>query len=410
METVATVLSLFIAVIGLLAYYSSEDATTLFAATGFLGTAVLDGYHTVVTSSYFIAMYPSAPADLIGWSWFASRTFLAVLLWLSWFVWWRTQAEAPATDVDRRTVYGVAGSAVLACFALFAWVPIRSATYGPVPRPQEWVPALFFLLTFAGYLRKGDWRSNLFEHWLVLGLAVSFVVHAGYMAFSKQPYDAMFTAAHLLKCLSYLCVLIGVLCHLSRVYSDSVAQNELKILHAQLREQAIRDPLTGLYNRRHLDETLGRELVRAVRSGRPLSLVMVDVDHFKAVNDVHGHQAGDQVLQAVGQLLQRHSRGGDTIGRYGGEEFLLILPEMTAEKAHARAEQWRAGIAAMSFAHGAAVIRVTASFGVASCHLHGHTADALIAAADSALYTAKRAGRNQVRTMPSNSSVIFRIQ
>jgi diguanylate cyclase (GGDEF)-like protein len=392
-------LSLFIGVLGLLAYRSSKDTIALFVATGFLAAGVLDGYHTLVSSRLFIMLFPSAPIELIAWSWWASRVFLAVLLWLSWLFWRRTQGPTAAGHVNERLVFALTAGLALACFAFFAWVRIPLVRHAqiPVPRVQELVPALFFLLALAGYLHKGGWRSNPFDHWLVLGLIVSFFLHAAYMMFSDELYDAMFNAAHVLKCLSYLFVLVGVLFDLSRVYSESAAQKELKILHAQLREQAVRDPMTGLYNRRYLDEALARDLARAARSKRPLTLAIGDVDHFKAVNDTYGHQAGDEVLKTVADLLQRDSRGGDITSRYGGEEFLMVLPEMTAVQAHARAQQWRAGIAAAPIVHGSAVIRVTASFGIASFPLHGTTADALIAAADSALYAAKRAGRNKVR-------------
>ncbi|HEX2654864.1 MAG TPA: GGDEF domain-containing protein, partial [Xanthobacteraceae bacterium] len=158
-----------------------------------------------------------------------------------------------------------------------------------------------------------------------------------------------------------------------------------------------RDPLTGLHNRRHLFEAAPALIELARRHGAPLCVVLLDLDHFKAVNDTYGHQAGDEVLKTVAELLQRNSRGGDIASRYGGEEFLMVLPEMTAVQAQVRAQQWRAEIAAASIVHGSAVIRVTASFGIASFPLHGTTADALIAAADSALYAAKRAGRNQIR-------------
>lgn len=175
------------------------------------------------------------------------------------------------------------------------------------------------------------------------------------------------------------------------------ALREVQALQARLREQAIRDPLTGLYNRRYLDETLDRELIRAERLGHPVSVIMGDIDRFKAVNDGHGHPAGDEVLRVFGGLLRHATRGSDIGCRYGGEEFLLILFDTAPADAFKRAEQLRTAIAATPITFEASVIHVTASFGVAAFPEHGRSSAALIAAADTALYAAKAGGRDQVR-------------
>ena len=174
------------------------------------------------------------------------------------------------------------------------------------------------------------------------------------------------------------------------------AEREVQALQEKLREQSTRDALTGLYNRRYLEETLGRELILAQRNGHPVSVIMGDLDHFKAVNDHYGHLGGDEGLRAFGALLKRHARGSDIYCRYGGEEFLLVLPGMAEEHAVARAELLRGTIEAAPVGFGALTIAVTASFGVATFPRDGQSSDGLIAAADSALYAAKAAGRNRV--------------
>lgn len=176
------------------------------------------------------------------------------------------------------------------------------------------------------------------------------------------------------------------------------ALEEVQALQTRLREQAIRDPLTGLFNRRYLTETFDRELLRAHRNGSPISAIMGDIDHFKSVNDTYGHQAGDEVLRAFGTLLKQGARGSDICCRYGGEEFLLVLFDMAIDDAWRRAERLRQAVAAAAIPLGASVVRITASFGIASFPAHGETGEALIAAADAALYAAKKAGRNQTRT------------
>lgn len=174
------------------------------------------------------------------------------------------------------------------------------------------------------------------------------------------------------------------------------AEQELRTLQDRLREESRHDPLTGLYNRRYLKDTLARELIRAERAAHPVSVILADIDHFKAVNDRLGHLAGDEVLRVFGGLMKRSARASDIYCRYGGEEFLLVLPGMAQRSAADRAEQLRSAIAAAPVEHGATQIAVTASFGVAAFPCHGRTGDELIAAADSALYAAKAAGRNRV--------------
>jgi diguanylate cyclase (GGDEF)-like protein len=163
----------------------------------------------------------------------------------------------------------------------------------------------------------------------------------------------------------------------------------------RLRDQATHDPLTGLYNRHAMDEALQRELVRARANRSPVAVIMADLDRFKSVNDTHGHRAGDEVLRAFGALILQRTRRGDVCCRYGGEEFLLILPGLGEQQAFARAEDLRNALACGSIHIEGATLRVTASFGLAVFPQHGATAQALIEAADQALYRAKENGRDR---------------
>lgn len=168
-------------------------------------------------------------------------------------------------------------------------------------------------------------------------------------------------------------------------------------LREKLRNQAIRDPLTGLFNRRYIEETMERERQRAVRSQVPLGVIMMDLDHFKNFNDMFGHDAGDAVLRELGVFLQKHIRGSDIACRYGGEEFVLILPETPLDAVQERAETLRTKIKQLSVHHRRQSLgSLSLSFGVALFPEHGTTADALLHTADQALYQAKQAGRDQV--------------
>ncbi|MBC7681217.1 MAG: diguanylate cyclase [Ferruginibacter sp.] len=170
----------------------------------------------------------------------------------------------------------------------------------------------------------------------------------------------------------------------------------ISTLQTLLQEQAIRDPLTGLFNRRYLDETLARDLSRAKREGHSLALILLDLDNFKRINDTYGHLAGDQVLKILSALLRKGARQSDTICRFGGEEFLVVLPNMSLDQARQKVDAWRLEFAQTVIQFGDVSLRVTFSAGVAVCPQHGGDSDALVACADAALYRAKQAGRNRV--------------
>ncbi len=171
---------------------------------------------------------------------------------------------------------------------------------------------------------------------------------------------------------------------------------EIEKLQTALKEQAIRDSLTGCFNRRYLDETLERELWRARREGYPLALVILDLDHFKQINDTYGHLAGDLALKELASQLQADVRHEDVLCRYGGEEFVILMPRMALATALERAEAWRQRIADIRIQFGNFALSFTASAGVAAYPDHGKTPDELAQAADEALYAAKREGRNRV--------------
>ncbi len=165
----------------------------------------------------------------------------------------------------------------------------------------------------------------------------------------------------------------------------------------ELAEQSITDPLTGVYNRRYLFQAVHREVERAAAENLPLSIMMLDLDHFKLVNDTYGHSTGDQVLRAVAECCHDFIHDADIIGRYGGDEFLCLFPGTNLVSTRKLAEQLRQSIANLTLITGAGRIDITASIGIASLDGTARTTWQLIAAADTALYEAKQAGRNRVR-------------
>jgi len=176
-------------------------------------------------------------------------------------------------------------------------------------------------------------------------------------------------------------------------------QDALRTSNEQLQELSSIDPLTKLFNRRYFMRALEAEFDRTDRHGNPLAFVMMDIDHFKRLNDAHGHQAGDEVLRALADRIRREARTSDVPGRYGGEEFCVILPQTPLEGGAEFARRLRVAVESEPILVHGKVLRVTASLGVAACPgPRVETTDDLIRLADEALYEAKAAGRNRVAT------------
>jgi diguanylate cyclase (GGDEF)-like protein len=177
---------------------------------------------------------------------------------------------------------------------------------------------------------------------------------------------------------------------------------ELEAMNVKLNHLAVTDELTGLYNRRRFQEMLKEAVGEHMRAGDQLSLILLDIDRFKSLNDQFGHQAGDEALRRVSQILRDHSRRHELPARYGGEEFAIILQRCGLMEAAIAAERFRMALESADWTER----RITASFGVATCGLRISTPGELVAAADQALYAAKQNGRNRVELFPENTPVV----
>jgi len=256
----------------------------------------------------------------------------------------------------------------------------------------RYVPSL--PLTFA-ILPVAIWAALRFDQREVAAVnALVCIIAVWFTLEGSGPFSRLPSNASLLLLLAFMATVVTTGLVLNVVISErGRAIEALRRALQDLREEAIRDPLTGLYNRRFLKDYLGRELIRAKRENKPVALIMLDLDHFKRVNDTAGHAAGDRVLVEAAALLTRHIRGSDIACRHGGEEFVLVLPNATVENARARSEE----ICTAIRQERNRLAGVTASLGVALYPDHAASAEPLMRAADRALYDAKGAGRNQVK-------------
>ncbi|MDA0329939.1 MAG: PAS domain S-box protein [Gemmatimonadetes bacterium] len=222
MEAVATILAFIIGALALVRYYSRKQATFLLIGCGFLGAALLGLNHALVTTPLIIDARVVAdsrvqPAGLFAWTWTAERVFLSLFLFVS-VVWRQDERGTGEGSISEVSVYATALVLTLSNLLFFELVPLQSLTSPTdlVSRPAELVPALFFAVSFIGFYRKGSWRRDQFEHWMLVSLLISMLAHGAFMAFSQQRFDAMFAAAHMLKIASYVAILTGLL---SSVYS-----------------------------------------------------------------------------------------------------------------------------------------------------------------------------------------------
>lgn len=177
------------------------------------------------------------------------------------------------------------------------------------------------------------------------------------------------------------------------------ANEAFQALHETLREQATRDSLTGLYNRRHFNETIERELARSKRENYPVSVMILDIDLFKAINDSFGHASGDEVLRVLSELVKVKIRAGDIAYRYGGDEFVIVMPGAGEGIAKSRVERICRSFSSVLIQEGEKKFSATVSAGIAVYPQHGSNSDEILRSADLALYQAKQEGRNRVKVL-----------
>jgi diguanylate cyclase (GGDEF)-like protein len=258
-------------------------------------------------------------------------------------------------------------------------------------------------LTFA-ILPFGIWAALRFGKREVAALnALVCTIAVWHTLEGRGPFASVPLAASLLLLLAFVSTLVATGLVLNAVVRErSSAIEALAQALKTLKEEAIRDPLTNLYNRRFLRDSLSRELMRAARENIRVAVIMIDLDHFKRVNDTAGHAAGDLVLTKIAALLKRHIRGTDIACRFGGEEFTLVLPNATLQSVRSRAESICSAIREES----GRLMGVTASLGVAVFPDHAAEPESLLRAADEALYEAKGRGRNQVRIFARRTAKI----
>lgn len=345
MELTATLLALMVGLLSLVRFYSKKDNTFLFAGVGFFITGLLDGYHAFVTSSLLIVFFPSAPPALIAWSWLVSGIFLSVLLFFSWLFWLREDRLQASGIVPEHWVYGIAGLLALAFFAFFALVPLPAPYQKDMlfPRPQEFIPAFFYFLAFVGYYRKGHWKTDPFEFWLMLAIIVSFCGEALFMSCSTRIYDARFDAVHVVKIIAYGCALTGLMRNIYSLWFQlNAAQDEVTRLNTELEARVVELQLDIEYrtqaerelelHRDHLEElvvTRTAESVaakeRAELANRAKSIFLANMSHElrTPLNAILGYA---QLLKRS-PLNERQTAGVNTIEQ-SGEHLLMLINDI----------------------------------------------------------------------------------
>jgi diguanylate cyclase (GGDEF)-like protein len=367
-------------------FRGTHDRTALILAFGFVLSGIIE------TVGYFglndaLASGPVALSSVPA-GWMVSRTLLAVLLLAALAVdRFMPTARQPSKETAAALLV-VALATYLTSAAFFAApsAPIAQAAR-ILSRPWDLLPAALFMVSAAWFcLRLKDDRgkkseASLFDYSLFIVASLNVICHVA-AAFSRQLFDGPFFLAELSKTSSYVVVLSGALLGQARLFE-------------QVRSMAVSDSLTGLANYRRLISVIEAELDRSRRTQRPFSIVLLDMDGLKNINDQYGHLTGSRALVRIGKILRNHSRAIDTAARYGGDEFAVVLPEAAPDLALRVVSRIRERLSAEP-EHPA----LSVSAGVAAFPEDGDTPEKLLGAADRALYAMKhRRGSSSVQNL-----------
>jgi diguanylate cyclase (GGDEF)-like protein len=385
LEMGGTLLSFCYAANALVRFRGTHDRTALILAFGFVLSGIIEtvGYFGLNDS---LASGASALSRVpVGWM--VGRTLLAVLLLAAIAVerYMPTARQPSKETAAALLVVAVATYLTSAAFLAAPAAPIAHAA-DLLSRPWDLLPAGLFLIAaecFRRRLKKDESRksaASIFDHSLFLVASLNVICHIS-AAFSRQLFDGPFFLAELSKTFGYVVMLSGALLDQARLFE-------------QVRSMAVTDPLTGLANYRRLISVLEAEVDRSRRTQRPFSVVLLDMDGLKTINDHYGHLTGSRALVRLGKILRNHSRAIDTAARYGGDEFALVLPEAGKDISSRVVSRIRERLASEP-EHPA----LSVSAGVAAFPEDGDTPEKLLGAADNALYVMKHRGKSSVQNL-----------
>jgi diguanylate cyclase (GGDEF)-like protein len=385
LEVGGTLLSFCYAANALVRFRGTHDRTALILAFGFVLSGIIETVGCVGLNDSL--MSGAFPLSHIPMGWMVSRTLLAVLLLAAIAVerYMPTARQPSKETAAGLLVVALAAYMTSAAFLAAPAAPVAHAA-NLVSRPWDLVLAGLFLIAAVCFRqrlknsrdKKGG--ASLFDHSLLIVASLNVICHLS-AAFSRQLFDGPFFLAELSKTFSYVVILSGALLDQARLFE-------------QVRSMAVTDPLTGLSNYRRLISVLEAELDRSRRTQRPFSVVLLDMDGLKIINDQYGHLTGSRALVRISKILRNHSRAIDTAARYGGDEFALVLPEAGKDVASRVVSRIRERLSAEA-EHPA----LSVSAGVAAFPEDGDTPERLLGAADRALYAMKHHGRSSVQNL-----------
>ncbi|MCP4995238.1 MAG: GGDEF domain-containing protein [Gammaproteobacteria bacterium] len=405
-ELIAIVIAILLSIVVWQTYPISQNHFLAYLGSGYIWVAALDFMHTVVYKG--MSIFPVLDANPATQFWISSRYMEALLLISAPFFLTR--------PVRRDLSIYLFGTVATATFILIitgnfpdAFIEGRGLT------PFKVISEYIVIGILAGALLY-MWRQQLHIDRNILLLMTASIILSMCAELSFTLYVSVYglsnLTGHIFKLFSYWFIYEAIIRTTLKEPVRLLSRNlhkemdERRELEEKLRYQAAHDPLTGLYNRSMLEQRLADEVSRATRYESNFSLFMLDIDHFKKVNDTHGHLVGDNVLCNISKLLDGVIRNSDYIARYGGEEFVVILPETAITKAEELAERLRSKVEAYSMStEDNKPLNLTVSIGIATFPDHAQTPEELIKSADTAMYRAKNRGRNRVCTSSNRSNL-----
>jgi diguanylate cyclase (GGDEF)-like protein len=373
-----------------------DNSYLLFLGIAYLFVSGLDLIHTLAYKG--MGVFPGSDANLPTQLWIAARSMQGISLLLA-PIFLHRKLNVKLVFV----VYTVV--TIVALVAIFANAFPACFVEGVGLTPFKIISEHIISLILLGAIALLLYYRSAFDHkvlqWLVASLALTILAELAF-TFYVSVYGFFNLVGHFFKIIAFYLIYIAIvemgLDKPHRLLFRNLKRNEEALENAlqEVHRLAITDYLTSLYNRRHFSKIGEGEVQRARRYRRPLSAIMLDIDHFKQMNDTYGHTVGDQILQGVAESCRQELRGVDVVGRYGGDEFVILLPENDLASAEQVAERLRKSIAQRRFTTTKGSVKVTASLGVAALDGKSPTLETLLSRADQALYGAKQSGRNRV--------------